>query len=492
MDLKRVLLILTCQIVILNGVEYQIDSILLQNINYTHQTGTFAPGDIMIAGLFPVHYDHDPFSNLCKYLNEQTVQWIQAMIYTIDQINNRSDILPNITIGYHIRDTCDSASLGILQTISLIPGEIGDGIAQRDHSPPPCSCANASNLRRPIVAGIIGGKRSRVSIPVASLVSNFNLPQISYASTSPALTDRRRYKSFFRTVPSDIYQAMALVDIMKHFGWNYVSVIAIDDSYGRQGMNELSKQAKLNDICMAAVEYIRDPTDTEAISRILNRIENIAKSKVIILFTTEYDAINVLHQAELRNLTGYVIISTEAWSNSLKFTRFNPEVVGGMIGLSLEGRTDRQFEQYLRTRDFCNNLVNPWFLEMWRSKLIQHDIHVDQVVDQCSISSVYHGNYSDDFYYQTSKAAFVMDAVKALAVAVHNTLKCNSEYCSQAQLNRLDRSRLLSELAKVTFPGESMDHFRFTANHNGRPKYNIVNLQPDPNDQTILRYIQVG
>ena len=44
---------------------------------------------------------------------------------------------------------------------------------------------------------------------------NFNLPQISYASTSPALTDRRRYKSFFRTVPSDIYQAMALVDIMK-------------------------------------------------------------------------------------------------------------------------------------------------------------------------------------------------------------------------------------------------------------------------------------
>ncbi|EDV21899.1 uncharacterized protein TRIADDRAFT_59571 [Trichoplax adhaerens] len=451
----------------------------------------YLPGHIMITGLFSVHYNYDPFTRSCRYLNEQSVQWIQAMIYSIDQINNRSDILPNITLGYDIRDTCDSASLGILQAISLIHNRIQYGI----HNPSNtmlCQSANSSKLYQPQVVGIIGGKRSRVSIPVASLVGNFDLPQISYSSTSPVLADRRRYKTFYRTVPSDTYQVSALIDIIKHFDWNYISIIAIDDSYGRQGVSEINKQTRHNEICTAVVEYISDPSDRSTISRILQRIELFPKAKAIILFTTEFDAVNIIQEAEKRNLTGLIFIGTDAWSDSLKFTRLDPKVIGGMLGVSLDGKNDPKFDQYLRSRDLCNNRINPWFIEMWKSELSHLNLDTNEIMQQCNIITELHQNYTHDFYYRTSKAAYVMDAVKALAVAVHKALGCTNDSCSAENLRGIDKFRLLEELVNVSFHGISVRKFHFTSTGDGVPKYTIVNLQPDNVDKNRMKFVKIG
>ncbi|KAI4785509.1 hypothetical protein KUCAC02_037720, partial [Chaenocephalus aceratus] len=61
------------------------------------------------------------------------------------------------------------------------------------------------------------------------------IPQVSYASTAPELSDDRRYDFFSRVVPPDSFQAQAMVDIVKAMGWNYVSTLASEGSYGRRG-----------------------------------------------------------------------------------------------------------------------------------------------------------------------------------------------------------------------------------------------------------------
>lgn len=74
----------------------------------------------------------------------------------------------------------------------------------------------------------------------------YQIPQISYASTSPELSDHNRYDFFSRVVPPDSYQAQAMVDIVKAMGWNYVSTLASEGNYGESGVDafiQISREA---------------------------------------------------------------------------------------------------------------------------------------------------------------------------------------------------------------------------------------------------------
>ncbi|KAM7415358.1 hypothetical protein PAMA_019944 [Pampus argenteus] len=64
----------------------------------------------------------------------------------------------------------------------------------------------------------------------------FKIPQISYASTAPELSDNARYDFFSRVVPPDSYQAQAMLDIVTAMGWNYVSTLASEGNYGESGV----------------------------------------------------------------------------------------------------------------------------------------------------------------------------------------------------------------------------------------------------------------
>jgi len=71
----------------------------------------------------------------------------------------------------------------------------------------------------------------------------FQIPQISYASTGVELSDKTRFEYFSRVVPPDSYQAQALVDLVKAFGWNYVSTLADEGNYGEKGIEEFENRA---------------------------------------------------------------------------------------------------------------------------------------------------------------------------------------------------------------------------------------------------------
>lgn len=70
------------------------------------------------------------------------------------------------------------------------------------------------------------------------------IPQISYASTAPDLSDNSRYDFFSRVVPSDTYQAQAMVDIVKALKWNYVSTLASEGSYGESGVEAFIQKSR--------------------------------------------------------------------------------------------------------------------------------------------------------------------------------------------------------------------------------------------------------
>ena len=63
---------------------------------------------------------------------------------------------------------------------------------------------------------IIGACCSGASVAAADYLKNYQVPQLSPASTSSALSDGIASPYFARTPPSDALQSFALVDLVEH------------------------------------------------------------------------------------------------------------------------------------------------------------------------------------------------------------------------------------------------------------------------------------
>uniref|UniRef100_A0A1X7TGA1 Receptor ligand binding region domain-containing protein n=1 Tax=Amphimedon queenslandica TaxID=400682 RepID=A0A1X7TGA1_AMPQE len=71
--------------------------------------------DIILGGLFTVHRDAEGSAG-AKCGNKvwgYGMDTLEAMFYALDSINSDPDLLPNITLGYDIRDTCQSDNIAL-------------------------------------------------------------------------------------------------------------------------------------------------------------------------------------------------------------------------------------------------------------------------------------------------------------------------------------------------------------------------------------------
>ena len=90
------------------------------------------PGDVVFGGLFPMHEHLVPPSSSGKGAHgaiefpcgaikeEKGIQRLEAMLYAIDQINADPAILPNITIGAVVLDTCSSDTHALDQSMEFV------------------------------------------------------------------------------------------------------------------------------------------------------------------------------------------------------------------------------------------------------------------------------------------------------------------------------------------------------------------------------------
>lgn len=82
------------------------------------------------------------------------------------------------------------------------------------------------------VWGVVGAACSGASMGANAVLAAAGIPQVSYASTSPALTDATAYPGFFRVVPSDAFQGSVVADVMMADSQDNVAVIHMTNAYG--------------------------------------------------------------------------------------------------------------------------------------------------------------------------------------------------------------------------------------------------------------------
>ena len=87
-------------------------------------------------------------------------------------------------------------------------------------------------------------------------LSHSFLSQVSYFATCACLSDNWRYPSFFRTVPSDAFQARGMAKLLRLLRWVWVGLVSEDDDYGKFGVQLLLQELQGSGVCVAYSEVL--------------------------------------------------------------------------------------------------------------------------------------------------------------------------------------------------------------------------------------------
>uniref|UniRef100_A0A8C4E9A0 G-protein coupled receptors family 3 profile domain-containing protein n=1 Tax=Dicentrarchus labrax TaxID=13489 RepID=A0A8C4E9A0_DICLA len=441
----------------------------------------FKDGDIMLGGIFSFHsswknrqdtYMHKPF------LNFRGFQYTQAMLFAIEEINNSTDLLPGISLGYKIYDACVSIPRGVRVALALATGN------EMVSMPSEASCTRPAQVQ-----AIMGETSSSPCMAIATVIGPFHIPLISHFATCACLSDKTKYPSFLRTIPSDYYQSRALAQLVRHFGWTWVGAIRTNDDYGNNGMATFTETAQQLGICL---EYSVSVFRTDPPSKI-QQIINIIKastSKVIVTFVSPTDLYVIINKLAQYNLTRYQWVGTEAWIFDSQTAAMDwNHILDGAIGLSIPKAHVSGMREFMLDVKPLNSPSNEMFTEFWERlfncKFKQSKSSTGNE-SECTGDEDLTGvqnSFTDlslmPIFYNVYKGVY------AVAHALHNILSCNKTCNKKVQL-----SLGLNFEKYVVFNTKEGDEVYFNEYGDPPAKYEIINWQPT--EDGIVDFVTVG
>ncbi|XP_029435567.1 extracellular calcium-sensing receptor-like [Rhinatrema bivittatum] len=304
------------------------------------EVGFAQEGNILIGGIIAMHQSILRTENqigqtdLCNKLNTKAYGWAQAIVFSIGEINRDQTLLPNISLGFQIYDTCFSTTRALGGTMWMLTGQEKPILNYR--------CQNQA-----LLATIIGESSSTSSMTMARMLGLYKFPQISYFSTSPVLSDKVQFPSFFRMIPSDDVQALGLAQLVAHFSWTWVGLLSSESDYGTVGSQILKKELSKLGVCVAFQETLPMVSQAMKIKHITEVIKD-SSANIILVFAPYSYFIFVIEELFRTNITGKVWIASEGWSivfHLLK--REHAHMLRGTIGFAVHEGEMPGFKEFL-------------------------------------------------------------------------------------------------------------------------------------------------
>ncbi|XP_062861005.1 extracellular calcium-sensing receptor-like [Trichomycterus rosablanca] len=442
----------------------------------------------MIGGVFSIRskweqktqvFTAGPWQPKCSSLSFRELQSAQTMVFAIEEINNRSDLLPGVNLGYKIYDSCGSVEMTTRASLSLVNGNLSL-----------TSCSKSETVK-----AIIGQTSSSPSIAISATVGPLHIPMISHFATCACLSDKNKHPSFFRTVPSDYYQSRALAKLVKHFGWTWVGALCSDNDYGNNGMNTFISAAKEEGVCIEYSEAFFRTDTREELQRIVEIIKT-SSSRVIVAFVSFSDIGFLLREMALQNITGFQWIGSESWISDINIANAEwRHVLKGSMGFALPKAKIDGLREFLTNLDPSSDV--DLYKELWETTF------------QCKLPSVgnagtegickgdekfseVHNQYTDVSELRISSNVY--KAVYAVAHALHEIYGCSSRDGGPAACTNPTHDpqpwQVLDELKKVNFFTATGEKVYFDENGDPAARYDLLNWQQDQDGRTV--FVKVG
>ncbi|XP_077171474.1 vomeronasal type-2 receptor 26-like [Paroedura picta] len=230
----------------------------------------YQPGDFLIGGIASqiiYHFHKLSFEDISQDLYDipQMVtnfyQHILALAFAVNEINMNPKLLPNVTLGFHIYDSYYDDKLTYRTTLDLL-------FKSREYFPN-YECDNQKRLM-----ATIGGLGGDISFHMADILGLYKIPQLAYGSFSLLDGDKTKSPPFYRMVPDESYYYMGLVQLLLHFRWTWVGLLAVSDDSGEYFSQVIEPLLSQHGICLAFTERILNRAHWNDMFDILNFISN--------------------------------------------------------------------------------------------------------------------------------------------------------------------------------------------------------------------------
>ncbi|KAM3615575.1 uncharacterized protein V6R79_004352 [Siganus canaliculatus] len=385
------------------------------------------------------------------------------MVFAIQEINRNSELLPGIRLGYQIYDTCAAVPVAV-----HIAFQLSNGIDPMFYINSNCSASG--------VVAVIGESGSTLSISVSRIIGSFDIPLVSHFSTCACLSDKQQYPTFFRTIPSDQFQADALAKLVKHFGWTWIGAVRSDSDYGNNGMAAFLEAAQKEGIC---VEYSESFYRTHPRSRVQRVADVIRRSTaaVVVAFMALTEMRVLLKELSQEPSPPRQWIGSEGWVTSQDMLRFS--FCTGAIGFGIQKSVIPGLREFLLDLPPSTVTASTVLTEFWEDafncRLGKEAATGETVCDGSEDIQTLQSPYTDTSQLRITN--MVYKAVYAIAHAIHNAVCQDTNTTTHCdKLTRIEPKQILSQLKKVNFSQNGYD-VSFDANGDPVAKYELVNWQ---------------
>nr|XP_021328978.1 extracellular calcium-sensing receptor isoform X1 [Danio rerio] len=455
-------------------------------------------GDVVLGGIFPLH--SSPVSSLFsfrtkpkptsyKFFTPRALRWMQTMIFAVREINQRQDLLPNLSLGYHIRDSGDDIPVSVKRSLLLVNGQPEKGSGQ--------SC---EDIQMQPSSVIVGDAASGVSMTVLRTLGSFKIPLVSYFASCSCLSNKREFPAFMRTMPSDLFQIKALVKLINYFQWTWVGLIGVNSDYAHFAIQLFLKESEQFNICPAYVHFYPVVLMEDALEELVN-ILKASSATVIINFSGESELHSILKECRRQNVTHLQWIASEAWATSKSLWEEFGDLLKGTLGFAIHRADIPHLGSYLKEiRPQTSHFLSEFWEETFRCRLngsLNTHAHGEQAQNwpACNgsenLDNVY-TTYSDVSQLRVSYNVY--KAVYLIAHALHDMSTCvpgkgpfQNGTCGS--LYQIQPWQLLYYMKQANFTilGEEV---RFDENGDPIASYDLMNWQRG--SDSSLQLVRVG
>ncbi|XP_077137866.1 extracellular calcium-sensing receptor-like [Ranitomeya variabilis] len=412
----------------------------------------------------------------------RSFRWIRTMIYAIEEINNNTHLLPNISLGYSLYDTCDNIAEVVKQIFALISGA---GVEAK-------GIPNYQYQEKSTLSAVIGESASVISIAMARILGIYHYPQVSYFSSINILSNKYEFPSFFRTIPSDRFQTIAFAAIVELFGWKWVGTLAEDNDYGKIGVQLFTDQVVRLGVCIAFSETIPLVFSKTKYFQIAETIKQ-SSANVIIVFSGDTNLLPLVWEIAKQNIIGRTWLASEGWSTSVfALEKEHTSFFSGTLGLTIPTGSIpglKNFLLQLNTQQDPVDIITKSFWEHTFKCSWPDHTKIQSNMTICTGNediTLVNNIYTD--VSQLRISCNVYNAVYAIAHAINSLWSCDNEPCARG--HSLQPYQLVEALKAVNFTDPNGNFHYFDKNGDPVANYDVVNWQIGENG--FLSYKKVG
>ncbi|XP_039225294.1 vomeronasal type-2 receptor 26-like [Crotalus tigris] len=233
----------------------------------------YQPGDFIIGGIashilyhfFEMKFNEHPARrpNDVPIIITKFHQHVLALAFAVKEINEDCQILPNVTLGFHIYDSYYNPRMTYRTTLDLF-------FKSQEF------VLNYKCDRQKKLMAIIGGLDFDTSSYISEIMGFFKFSQLTYGSLAQDAFQTSKLSSLYFMVPKEDHQYIGIIQLLHHFGWTWIGIYAVDNNNGENFLQKIQPLLSENGICSSFIERLAQLIHLEDLQELYHTVSIIS------------------------------------------------------------------------------------------------------------------------------------------------------------------------------------------------------------------------